>query len=1108
MISEVEIPNDSFDLNRLQGQYIAKQGWVDRPYLALAYRLVQHQNYDLCELLVQNSILNLAQSQEARQAVQAYSQSNQKEKKKTGTTHLSALNGLREEKVVVSLDPDLVPGEQNTLDTFDVSKTKKTIETQHADHTETLIFTPPSGQFASVEWPSHESYEQLMASGEDTIDVTVAKEKTPRNDSHFFEAGDTFEHYRILKEIARGGMGVVFKAECLKTQQLVAIKFILANDHVESVERFLREIKVLKKARHPCIVQILESGQHGSLFYYTMEYLQGESLVTLAKNAQENGDSEFQQRMLHYLHDIAGALDHCHQNGIIHRDVKPHNIVVDSETDRAVLIDFGIMKRLSFHSYESTDAATLTKTGQFLGSPAFMSPEQYGVVDFGSVTEKSDVWSFGATLFFVLAGRPAFCESNVVRVMESVTLGVIPELKDVQPDVRPEINELCRSCMERSQALRPTMAELRVRLGEVIATEDHSIKLKLIALFVGLAILGNLIGLMLFARNPVKIMAVDAPKLTNKLKVPIQGEVNEANARIQVSRMEGGQTIVLETVSADKDGLFSCNVAVLEGDNRISVSTPEYESGVPWVVSIYCDATQPGFSFPRHKTEGSLLVVDESLLLYGQVNEDRLSTLTITGKEVPCQNGGEFEFLVEDKSEVQRLTLTATDHAGNQGRKTIAVLTPKAVKAREKKEEKVTAPKESPQRRVSLADWNTENAHWTYSTSYYFKLRTQYLTRQLTLTKPRRPKLEDALRPDMSKSEKTLAKLTWYLLSDLKLWQRATPESQDLAIKYVGRKIEGDFVFKETQKYSIGDKSCRVATFKHRLTGIEFNLIPGGSQKIAPRVIEVEDFLELIAGKTGDLSHVCDILKIVPQTMLVSFGFYRAFQLNEKKTVGELIAKILETKDALAIVKTLGESWKNGNSSGRSNQGRQSKIVLPEMVVGPLLVSRFEISEEEWSQSSPSDIAKGFPKVSVSVSDIDAWFSRVSGALKLRLPSRWEWTHACLGDSEKSYFWDGAESDAERFCWLLDNSKQYLHNRDDLKDPNLFGLYNTLGNAEEWCVSIWRGVVNKRRQSLWPVAVGGHYNSTDITMRASFFRYAGLNQRSRYCGFRAVVDLP
>lgn len=1103
----------TFDISMLQGQYINKRGWVDRPYLAIAYRLVQKQDYDLCSLLEQNGILSPEQCQEVSRAVQAYTE--KKNSPEATSNDQQQLEGFKEDRVVVSIDPSLVPSEQNDLETFNVMapkpkpKRKPKRKSRPADHTETLLFAPPSGQFMSAENSSYESYERPLFNSRDSIDSsleTAVSAPKSSDKSHFFEVGDVFEHYRIEKEIARGGMGVVFKAYCLKTEQNVAIKFILANDDIENVERFLREIKVLKKARHPCIVQILESGQHGSLFYYTMEYLRGENLVSVA--AKQSRNPEFQKQLLHYLHDIAGALEHCHENGIIHRDVKPHNIVIDSDTDRAVLIDFGIMKRLTFQNSESTAGPALTKTGQFLGSPAFMSPEQFGLLDFGTVTEKSDVWSFGATMFYVLSGRTPFCESNVVRVMEAVALGVIPELKEVNSEIRPELNDLCRLCMERSHSLRPMMAEVRSRLGEILAPEEKATKLKLFASILALFLVGNIIAILLLVKNPAKVLSVEVPRLSSKLEVTVVGEVSQANALVQISRLEGERAIVLESVSADEKGRFSSSVSLFEGNNRVVVKLPEYDQSEAWIVGVQCDSTRPGFSFPRHKTEGSLLVVDESLLVYGHVNEENLESLTVDDREIPRQSGGEFEFVIPDKTTVQRLTLIAEDGAGNIGRKTIAVLTPLAIQARQKKE-KPELKGSVGQRRFSLADWNQENTHWTYSNNYFIQLRMLYLSRKLTLPKPKLPDPKQSFSSQMSEDEKAAVKRYWSILSDVEQWKNAGKETQNKAIEFIAQRINGDFIFLETERFNNGSENFRIATFKHRLTGIEFNLVPGGKQKIAERVIEVAECFDLISGKTGDISHVCDTLKIIPANMLVSLGYYRVFEVDEKKSVADLIVKILETEDALSIVKSLTESLMKASRSGQgSRRNRQLKITLPEMVVGPLLVSRYEVSEEEWSQTTESNTTKSFPKVSVSVTEINEWLSRYSGTMTLRLPSRWEWTHACLGASKKPFFWEGTQLDSGRYSWSVENSKQYLHNRENLKAPNAFGLYNTLGNAEEWCTSIWQGVVKEKRQSLWPVAVGGHYNSTSLAMRASYFRYAGVNQRSYYCGFRLVVDLP
>jgi serine/threonine-protein kinase len=183
-----------------------------------------------------------------------------------------------------------------------------------------------------------------------------------------------FGNYELLAEIGRGGMGVVYKARQASLGRLVALKMILAGPYAsaESVQRFYVEARATAKLRHPHIVAIHEVGAHDGQHYFSMDYVEGRDL------AQWIADCPFPIADLgpvgRWLKTIAEAVHYAHQQGIVHRDLKPSNILIDS-AGQPRITDFGLAKRLS-DSQLSTIAPQLTLTGQVLGSPNYVAPEQ------------------------------------------------------------------------------------------------------------------------------------------------------------------------------------------------------------------------------------------------------------------------------------------------------------------------------------------------------------------------------------------------------------------------------------------------------------------------------------------------------------------------------------------------------------------------------------------------------------------------------------------------------------------------------------------------------------------------------------------------------------
>jgi TolB-like protein/Tfp pilus assembly protein PilF/tRNA A-37 threonylcarbamoyl transferase component Bud32 len=209
------------------------------------------------------------------------------------------------------------------------------------------------------------------------------------------------DRYRIERELGRGGMATVFLAEDLKHHRRVAIK-VLEPDVAAAVgpERFLREIETVAQLTHPHILPLFDSGRVDGLLFYVMPYVEGESLRgRLARERQLPVDEA-----LHIAREVADALDYAHRHGVVHRDVKPENILLEEQ--HALVADFGVARAIA-----TAGGETLTATGIAVGTPAYMSPEQ--AAGEKELDGRSDLYSLGCVLYEMLAGQPPFTGPTV-----------------------------------------------------------------------------------------------------------------------------------------------------------------------------------------------------------------------------------------------------------------------------------------------------------------------------------------------------------------------------------------------------------------------------------------------------------------------------------------------------------------------------------------------------------------------------------------------------------------------------------------------------------------------------------------------------------------------
>src|SRR5439155_16305057 len=253
--------------------------------------------------------------------------------------------------------------------------------------------------------------------------------------------GDQLDHYRIESIAARSGMASIFRATDLHTGRQVAIKVPRPEMESDPVffERFRREEEIGKKLDHPGVMKVFtEDGR--SQLYMVMEWVEGRLLRQIL-NEQRKLPAERAVRIA--LH-LCGALDYIHSHGVVHRDVKRENIMVDAE-DRVKLIDFGIAANVG------SRRLTFAKLSQIMGSPDYISPEQ---VKGKRGDARSDLYALGVMLYEMLTGRVPFTGPNAFTIMNDRLLNNPVPPREIDPEISPQLQEIIYRALERDPRQR------------------------------------------------------------------------------------------------------------------------------------------------------------------------------------------------------------------------------------------------------------------------------------------------------------------------------------------------------------------------------------------------------------------------------------------------------------------------------------------------------------------------------------------------------------------------------------------------------------------------------------------------------------------------------
>ena len=263
-----------------------------------------------------------------------------------------------------------------------------------------------------------------------------------RDDTSIVRPADAIPGYEILRELGRGGMGVVYEARQIALGRVVALKMILAGGHAgaKDLARFRTEAEAIARLQHPNIVQIHEVGEHDGKPYFSLEFCDSGNL---SAQLRENPLPPREAAAL--VAKLALAMSVAHERGIIHRDLKPANVLLTGRGEPKIT-DFGLAKKME----EQRD---LTHSGAIMGTPSYMAPEQ-ALGDIKQIGPAADIYSLGAILYECVTGRPPFKAASTLETLDQVCHREPPPPSQLNPNVPRDLETICLKCLQKTPARR------------------------------------------------------------------------------------------------------------------------------------------------------------------------------------------------------------------------------------------------------------------------------------------------------------------------------------------------------------------------------------------------------------------------------------------------------------------------------------------------------------------------------------------------------------------------------------------------------------------------------------------------------------------------------
>jgi hypothetical protein len=509
---------------------------------------------------------------------------------------------------------------------------------------------------------------------QDSQSTHSPKSTAPSEPTELLGPGQRFKDYELQSEISRGAMGVVLRAYQREAERMVALKFMLTDNPDESeLQRFIREAQTLIRLKHDHIVEIYDFGSEGSQCYFAMELIEGQELSALVKQGlREGGPGLPVDEALNYMKAVGSALQYCHDQGILHRDLKPQNVIVeftDKLPPRPVLVDFGLMKtlrKIEDSGHEGTIDQSLTMEGELVGTPAFMAPEQFDTSR-GNVGPYTDVWAWAATLYYLLTGSPPYNKPSMIEIYQAILFEETPKLRCSRPDVPPWLEELCLRCLTKEIEKRPTFQEIQ----EVL--DDHKTvpasRSGALILMAGLALCVLLAAVLVFL-IPSKPVGLAQPiswiEATSSKEVTLSGRINQGLILIRI----GGSPLICK-----EDGQFEVSVKLAEGPNHVSLEVKDKDRWIKLTThDIHCDSQKPSFTIRNDQTASGVYIVGDEDSLTLSI-EDRSPPFRVEIGAMKLDKQQSLTRISNIKNSKPIIEISVIDRFGHRTIKTVTVVT-------------------------------------------------------------------------------------------------------------------------------------------------------------------------------------------------------------------------------------------------------------------------------------------------------------------------------------------------------------------------------------------------------------------------------------------------
>ena len=405
-----------------------------------------------------------------------------------------------------------------------------------------------------------------------------------------------YGRYRILKELGKGTMGVVYQAHDPQIDRMVALK-ILRPDRMVSeafVARFLKEARAIGRLSHPHIVTIYDVGEDHDTIYIAMEYLEGKPFNEVIRSGRLTV-----QDAVEIARQVAEALEYAHGKAIVHRDIKPSNIIL-TEDNRVKLTDFGIAR------IEDTATAHQTQAGEILGTPVYMAPEQ---VMGQTVDGRSDLFSLGVILYEMTVGRRPFAGNNIAAIFRSITQDTPEAPEAADPFISKELSGLIMKSLAKNPAERfQTGAEMARALSAITskplsepdkpARKSANRRTPLILGAVVVLLVAAVAGFWAFNRKQPQLQTptiqTSLPAETDSRSAPETqpaaahtAEQPESLANLKISSEPDGAQVYIDSLFKGKTPL---EVDLPLGKYEVRLNMPEY---LEWEAQINLDTAGP-----------------------------------------------------------------------------------------------------------------------------------------------------------------------------------------------------------------------------------------------------------------------------------------------------------------------------------------------------------------------------------------------------------------------------------------------------------------------------------------------------------------------------------